>query len=360
MCFRFIQKWLPRILVANDWNCPENLELNLFWNAIERCEVPIEAINLQANRPLSSLFLRVKDIRHLAVHRIPDVSIASIDAMITDAIYIARVFRDDSYVPKFNLWREKLEYFSKVLRVSSGNLDTARIVDSIRTKKEDNISSQEKLSQEIDALKNEILGKEQQILTLQGEYNTHLTNEMDLVRRARDGGRPNIQEVKPLGNFKWLEECLTLYLDRDAPNLKPAENLSGNVIMLQQIGFRQIPPPRPNVGVGLNMRGASGIDSNVSLMPAQQNTTAILHYSREHGLNVLHRTSHSWFRPGSIYDISNTDGQKNISRIPGLGRRAVSGPVTSTRSRNRAPTPIPATATIFDLTGDDDDDVMEG
>ncbi|KAJ8060731.1 hypothetical protein OCU04_011035 [Sclerotinia nivalis] len=357
MCYRFVQKWLPRILVANEWDCPENIELNLWWKAIDQCHIPIEAIGPQPRRQLNTIFLRVQNIRHLAVHRLPDISIASIQDMIIDALDIAEVFRDDSLIPKLKLWREKLDYFLKLIRDSRGNLDVARKIDSIYTLKEDNISSQEKIRTEIEALKNEILVKEQQINALQGEYNTHLRKEDEIINRARAGDRPIIQEAEPLGNFKWLEECFTLNLDRDAPNLKPAESLSGEVIRIQRIGIKPFAPVRPNNAVVPNTNGGSRVDPNVGVVAGGNNLTINPNLPGGPDINgVPHMgLSRTGSTPAMIpipgaNDILYTNVPKNLVGIPGLGRRAVSGPVLSSRERQ----PIPAAAVIVDLTEDDD------
>ncbi|KAF7856006.1 hypothetical protein EAF04_009962 [Stromatinia cepivora] len=361
-CYRFVQKWLPRILVANEWDCPENIELNLWWKAIDECHIPIEAIGPQPRRQLNTIFLRVQNIRHFAVHRLPDISIASIQDMIIDALDIAEVFRDDSLVPKLKLWREKLDYFLKLIRDSRGNLDAARKIDSINTLKEDNISSQEKLRKEIEALKNEILAKEQQINTLQGEYNTHLTKENEIINRARAGDRPIVQEAEPLGNFKWLEECFTLNLDRDAPNLKPAENLSGEVIRIRSIGIKPFAPVRPNNAGVSNMNGGSRVDPNVRAVTGGNGLTINPNLPRRPDINGAPHMGLS--RTGSTPAMNPLPGAndrlytnipKNLVGIPGLGRRAVSGPILPSRERQ----PIPASAVIVDLTEDDNDVMVE-
>ncbi|APA15917.1 predicted protein [Sclerotinia sclerotiorum 1980 UF-70] len=358
MCYRFVQKWLPRILVANEWDCPENIELNLWWKAIDECQIPIEAIGPQPSRPLGTIFRRVPNIRHFAVHRLPDISIANIQDMITDALDIAKVFRDDFLVPKLKLWREKLEYFSKLIRDSRSNFYVARKIDSIHALKEDNIKSQEKLRKDIEALKNEILVKEQQISSLQGEYNTHLTKENEIINRARIGDRPIIQEAEPLGNFKWLEECFTLNLDRDAPNLKPAENLSGEVIRIQNIGLRRFAPGMPSNSGVANMNVSSRL--NLGAVTGGNNLAINPNPPRRPDINSTPHVGLS--RTGSKPAIIPIPGANNmlyshvpnnLVGIPGLGRRAVSGPVLSSRGRQ----PIPATAVIIDLT-DQDDDVM--
>ncbi|CAD6448923.1 575cd2aa-6a3d-4721-9698-c48cb01147e2 [Sclerotinia trifoliorum] len=358
MCYRFVQKWLPRILVANEWDCPENIELNLWWKAIDECHIPIEAIGPQPSRPLNAIFRRVQNIRHLAVHRLPDISIANIQDMIIDALDIAKVFRDDSLVPKLKLWREKLKYFSELIRDSQGSLDVARKIDSIHTLKEDNIRIQEKLRKDVEALKNEILVKEQQISTLQGEYNTHLKKENDIIKRARTGDRPIIQEAEPLGNFKWLEKCFTLALDRDAPNLKPAENLSGEVIRIQNIGATPFVQAVPNNAGVANMN----VESRINLGPVAGGSNLAINPNLSHGPDINGTPHVGLLRAGSTpamipipgaNDVLYTHVPSKLVGIPGLGRRTVTGPTLSSRGRQ----PIPATAVIIDLT-DEDYDVM--
>ncbi|ESZ92481.1 hypothetical protein SBOR_7144 [Sclerotinia borealis F-4128] len=282
ICYRFVEKWLPKILVANGWDCPDAIELNLWWNAIDACQIPVEAINLPEDRTLAQIFNRVKHIRHHAVHRLPDISIAIIQEMIKDALDISKVFRDDSFVPKLRLWREKLEYFLQIMVASRGDFVTARKLDYMKRLKHDNLSSRNKLLQDIEALRREVLAKEQQVNTLQDEYSDHCMNENELIDNLRNG-RPNVQEAgqypQLLGTFKWLEECFTLNLDRDAPNVRPEQNISGQVIQFQTVGMRRAAPiggmvgmasganigGGGNIGDGNRMNGGSRVDANVNL-----------------------------------------------------------------------------------------------
>ncbi|KAG4025172.1 hypothetical protein MFRU_064g00090 [Monilinia fructicola] len=305
MCYRFVQKWLPKVLEANEWDCPDAIELSCWWRALDNCQIPIEAISPGLHRPLDTLFRRVKDIRHFAVHRLPDIAISSIQEMITDALDIAKMFRDDSYVPQLNLWREKLEYFLRVLLAARGNLETARELDSINTLKQNNMKGQDKLNQEITALEMEIQVKRQRISSLQQEYQVLCTNENGIINGKRDVTEVQSAEQFPrsLSTLKWLEECFTLNLDRDAPNVRDEASLSGQLIKLKTIGSRPIFAARTNIGGGGN----------------RSNTDAGLRLS--------------------------------LNGIPGLGRRAFSGPVLRSHVRE----PIPSTAFVVDLTGDDDD-----
>lgn len=357
MCYRFVEKWLPKVLEANEWDCLDAIELSLWWRALDECQIPIEAIGPGNHRPLDILFRYVKDIRHFAVHRLTNIPINTIQQMITDSLDMAKIFRDDSYIPKFNLWREKLSYFLELVRAARGNLDTARKLDSINTLKEENKSGQDKLHQEIKDLQKEIDAKKQQINALQGEYRDHCKNEIEITNRVR--GEPHIQEARQcsrsLGNLKWLEECFTLHLDRDAPNIMVEHNLSGRLIKLSTIGREPI-PARSNVGVGPNIDGGGGINlfiENGNFMPGQQNPQVNLDIALRPGFNGIPGipgipTLSS--NPG-INGLPGIPGIPSLNSIPGLGRRAFSGPVLPSHGRQV----IPSTAIIIDLTGDDDD-----
>ncbi|KAB8298583.1 hypothetical protein EYC80_000762 [Monilinia laxa] len=305
MCYRFVEKWLPKVLEANEWDCPDAIELSCWWRALDNCQIPIEAIGPGLHRPLGTIFRRVKDIRHFAVHRLPDIAINSFQDMITDALDIAKMFRDESYVPKLKLWRKKLEYFLRVMLAARGNLAIARELDSINTLKENNTSGQDKLNHEIVALEMEIRVKRQQLINLQQEYQVHCTNENEIINGERDVIEAQSDERSPrsLSTLKWLEECFTLNLDRDAPNVREEASLSGQLIELKTIGSRPILAARTNIGGSENTFNA---DAGPRL-----------------GLNG----------------------------IPDLGRRAFSGPVYRSHVRDA----IPSTAFVIDLTGDDYD-----
>ncbi|RAL58931.1 hypothetical protein DID88_009222 [Monilinia fructigena] len=303
MCYRFVEKWLPKVLKANEWDCPDAIELSYWWRALDNCQIPIEAIGPGLHRPLGTIFRRVKDIRHFAVHRLPDIAINSFQDMITDALDIAKMFRDDSYVPKLKLWREKLEYFLRIMLAARGNLETARELDSINTLKENNTSGQDKLNQEIVSLEMEVQVKRQQLINLQQEYQAHCTNENEVTHGERDVVEVQSAERFPrsLSTLKWLEECFTLDLDRDAPNVREAASLSGQLIELKTIGSRPIVAARTNID-------------------------------------------------GSE-DTFNADAgpRLGLNGIPGLGQRAFSGPVLRSHVREA----IPSTAFVIDLTEDD-------
>ncbi|QSZ32372.1 hypothetical protein DSL72_001946 [Monilinia vaccinii-corymbosi] len=321
MCYRFVEKWLPKVLDANEWDCPDAIELSCWWRALEKCQIPIEAISPGRHRPLGTLFGRVKDIRHFAVHRLPDIPINSIQEMVTDTLDIAKMFGDDSHLLKLNLWKEKLEYFSKVMLAAHGNLDTTRKLDAINSLKESNANDQSKLNQEIVALEMEIQAKKQQIDNLQEEYRGHCKNESEIINE--DGGGIAVQGAekcsRSLGTLKWLEECFTLNLDRDAPNAREEANLSGQLIELKNVGFKPLPPARSNIGGGENT-----FHADVHIVASQQN--------------------------GLLFP--DTGPRLDLSGIPGLGRRAFSVPPLRSHVRQA----IPSNAVIFDLTGDDDDD----
>ncbi|KAF7939299.1 uncharacterized protein EAE97_007379 [Botrytis byssoidea] len=330
MCYRFVQKWLPEVLNANTWECPENVELNLWWGALNECHIPVEAIGRQARTSLNSLFARVTGIRHLAVHRLTQVAIDSIKAMIEDALEIAHIFRDDIFVPEFELWKEKLAYCLEVDRKASGKPIMVRRLNAISTMKEYNASSQDKLNKEIFALRAELLEKEKKAERLHQEYNSLLRSETDTIDLASNGGKLSDEETKHLGDFKALEECFTLNFDRKAPNPEPAENFSGHLIMLSEVG----------------MCGPSRADTNrpINGQSSIQNPTV----SHGTGINGL---------PSRLEPIArNAYGTPvDISDNSGLGQRTASGPV----STSHAGQPIPATAVVVDLT-EDGDAIMVG
>ncbi|TEY82433.1 hypothetical protein BOTCAL_0029g00210 [Botryotinia calthae] len=320
MCYRFAQKWLPKIIDANIWECPENVELNLWWGVICQCQIPVEAIAQEARCSLNTLFIRVTGIRHLAVHRLTQVAISSIKSMIGDAMEIAHIFRDDIFVLKFNLWQEKLDYCLEVYRKASGKPIIVRRLDAIKTLKEDNAVDQDKVQKEIFALKAELLKKEQKMEQLRKEYSAHLRSETDTIELARIGGKLNDQEIKQLGDFKHLEECFTLNFDRNAPNPEPAEDFSGELIALSKVGYMDFRnrylPPRQSNGGGPITNGGNRLDNNAGLMSG--NTRV------------------------------DTNGPMN-------GQRTASGPVSTSHIGQ----PTSATAVIVDLTEEDDDAMVE-
>ncbi|TGO67103.1 hypothetical protein BOTNAR_0048g00350 [Botryotinia narcissicola] len=330
MCYRFVQKWLPKVLNANTWECPENVELNLWWGALNECEIPVEAIGRQARTSLNSLFARVTGIRHLAVHRLTQVAIDSIKAMIEDALEIAHIFRDDIFVPEFELWKEKLAYCLEVDRKASGKPIMVRRLNAISTMKEYNASSQDKLNKEIFALKAELLEKEKKAERLHQEYNSLVRSETDTIELASNGGKLGVEETKHLGDFKALEECFTLNFDRKAPNPEPAENFSGHLIMLSEVG----------------MRGPSRADTNrpINGQSSIQNPTV------SHGTGINGLPSRPEPIPRNAYGTP-----KDINDNSGLGQRTASGPVSTSHTELR----IPATAAVVDLT-EEDDAIMVG
>ncbi|KAF5868282.1 putative ubiquinol-cytochrome-c reductase cytochrome c1 protein [Botrytis fragariae] len=355
MCYRFVQKWLPNMLNANTWECPENVELNLWWGAMNECQIPVEAIGRQARFSLNSLFLRVSGIRHLAVHRLTQVAIDSIKAMIEDALEIAHIFRDDIFVPEFELWKEKLDYCLEVDRKASGMPIMVRRLDAIKTMREDNASCQDKLQKEIFALRAELLEKEQKVARLHGEYIALGVSETDTIELAHNGGKLSDEEVKHLGDFKSLEECFTLNFDRNAPNPEPAENFSGNLIMLSRVGS----PPRPGSGGGPMANWGTRLDKNARLMRGNSRVDTngpINSQSSIHKPTVSHGTGINalLLRPEPI--ARNAYGTPmNITDNPGSDERTASGSV----SKSHTEQPNPATAVVVDLTEDDDDVMVE-
>ncbi|THV50807.1 hypothetical protein BGAL_0135g00200 [Botrytis galanthina] len=325
MCYRFVQKWLPDMLNANTWECPENVELNLWWGAINECEIPVEAIGRQARNSLGSLFARVTGIRHLAVHRLTRVAIDSIRAMIEDALEIAHIFRDEVFVPEFELWKEKLTYCLEVDRKASGKPIIVRRLDAISTMKEYNASSQDKLNKEIFALKAELLEKEQKAERLHQEYNSLVRSETDTIELASNGGELSNEETKHLGDFKALEECFTLKFDRKAPNPEPAENFSGHLIMLSEVG----------------MRGNSRVDTNRPI----NGQSSIHNPTVSHGTGINGLPS----KPETI--ARNAYGTPmDITDKSGSGQRTARRPVSTSHTGQR----LTATAVVVDLTEDDD------
>ncbi|KAK6603699.1 ubiquinol-cytochrome-c reductase cytochrome c1 [Botrytis cinerea] len=363
MCYRFAQKWLPKIIDENIWECPENVELNLWWGVICQCQIPVEAIAQEARYSLNTLFIRVTGIRHLAVHRLTQVAISSIKSMIGDALAIAHIFRDDIFVPKFNLWQEKLDYCLEVYRKASGKPIIVRRLDAIKTLKEDNAVDQDKLQKEIFALKAELLKKEQKMEQLRKEYSAHLRSETDTIELARIGGKLNDQEIKQLGDFKCLEECFTLNFDRNAPNPEPAEDFSGELIALSRVGqieFRnRYLPPRPSNGGGPLMNGSNKLDNNAGLMSGNikvdtngpMNGQSSIHnptFSHGTGIDGLPSRPEPIARNAWVAPM-------NIANTPSLGQRTASGPVSTSHIGQ----PISATAVIVDLTEEDDDAMVE-
>lgn len=325
MCYRFVQKWLPDMLNANTWECPENVELNLWWGAINECEIPVEAIGRQARNSLGSLFARVTGIRHLAVHRLTQVAIDSIRAMIEDALEIAHIFRDEVFVPEFELWKEKLTYCLEVDRKASGKPIIVRRLDAISTMKEYNASSQDKLNKEIFALKAELLEKEQKAERLHQEYNSLVRSETDTIELASNGGELSNEETKHLGDFKALEECFTLKFDRKAPNPEPAENFSGHLIMLSEVG----------------MRGNRRVDTNRPI-----NGQSSIHNSTvSHGTGINGLPSKPEPIARNAYDTP-----MDITDKSGSGQRTASRSVSTSHTGQR----LTATAVVVDLTEDDD------
>ncbi|KAF7935081.1 uncharacterized protein EAE98_003126 [Botrytis deweyae] len=316
MCYRFVQKWLPKMLLANTWECPENVELNLW---------------------------------------LTQVAIDSIKAMIEDALEIAHIFRDDIFVPKFELWKEKIEYCLEVDRKASGRPIMVRRLDAINAMRKDNASNQDKLQKEIFALKAELLEKEQKVERLQREYVALVASETDTMELARNGGKLGIEETKHLGDFKALEECFTLNFDRNAPNPEPAENFSGDLIMLSAVGSLPGAGSRGGPIANWGIR----LEKNARLMPGNSRVDTngpINGQSRIHNPTVSHGTGMNGLpsRPEPI--ARNAYGTPmNVTDSAGLGPRTASGQVSTSHTGQ----PIPAAAVVVDLTKDDDEIMVE-
>ncbi|KAF7887891.1 uncharacterized protein EAF01_011045 [Botrytis porri] len=355
MCYRFVQKWLPDMLNANTWECPENVELNLWWGAMSECHIPVEAIGRQARFSLDSLFLRVSGIRHLAVHRLTQVAIDSIRAMIEDALEIAHIFRDDIFVPEFELWKEKLEYCLEIDRKASGKPIMVRRLDAIIAMKEDNEIWQDKLQKEIFALTAELEGKKEKVARLHQEYKVLGISETDTIELAKNGGKLSDEEMKHLGDFKSLEKSFTLNFDRNAPNPEPAENFSGELIMLSQVGS----PHRPGRGGGPMANRGTRRDNNARFMRGNSRGDTngpINDRSSIHNPTVSHGTGINGLpsKPKSI--ARNAYGTPMaITDNPGLDQKPASGPVSTSHTGQT----VPAEAIVVDLTEDDDDVMVE-
>ncbi|KAI9642605.1 hypothetical protein NHQ30_009410 [Ciborinia camelliae] len=369
MCYRFVQKWLPRMLNANKWDCPDAIELNLWWRVLDGCTIPAEAIKAPKNSSLAKIFDRIQHIRHLAVHRIPSVSIQTIQAMVTDALDLAVVLKDDSFVPKLRLWMEKLDYFLKVIRAARGDLDRARKLDSINTEKQKNMDDQDKLHQDINDLENQIRKKQQEINALKGEYDGHCAKENELIANGR---LSNVVQEAELGNSKWTDDCFTIDLDRNAPDVRPVEIHSDNIIHLQTVGIKPWVPTTNS--------GSRVVETHVNLSNGRHTPILNNTFSPSPGPNGMPRmgvfraasTPGRVARPPGINgpaDASNAGsiagipglgqvaGASNlgsVAGIPGLGQTASSGPVLRSNDRQ----PMHLTAGIVDLTGPSDDDAM--
>ncbi|KAF7956202.1 hypothetical protein EAE96_005122 [Botrytis aclada] len=355
MCYRFVQKWLPDMVDANTWECPENVELNLWWNALNECMIPVEAIGLQPRSPLNSLFARVTGIRHLAVHRLTQVAISSIKAMIEDALEMAHIFRDDIFVPDFELWKGKLEYCLEVDRKASGRPIMVRKLDAINTMKKDNASSQDKLQKEIFALEAELREKKLKVKQLNLEYTSLQRSETETIELASNGGRLSHEETQHLGDFKWLEKCFALNFDRNAPNPEPADNLSGDLIILANVGY----PPGPGSGGSPITNWGTRLDDNARIMRGNNrvDTNGPMNgQSSIHNPTFSHGTGINGLPPRPEPVARHVYGTSmNMTDNPGSGQRTASGPVSIPHIRQ----PIPATAIIVDLTGDDGDAMIE-
>jgi hypothetical protein len=70
--WHFARQWIPDLLLRNGWHIPEAGELKLWWDSFADRQLPQHALDLNVHFQmphLEGLFIRIKQIRHTAVHR---------------------------------------------------------------------------------------------------------------------------------------------------------------------------------------------------------------------------------------------------------------------------------------------------
>jgi hypothetical protein len=93
VCFDFAMKWMPNLLKEKGWDTPEAVELNMWGYLLSKCDLPANAVDSGIAELTEDLFLRINQIRHSAVHRLP-TSTMGIKEMVEDATRFAEAFRD--------------------------------------------------------------------------------------------------------------------------------------------------------------------------------------------------------------------------------------------------------------------------
>lgn len=67
-CYYFAQRWIPDLLHANRWDCPEAVELSK-WREFLPTSLPANAVRPMSNYTLNKALANAVQVRNKAVHR---------------------------------------------------------------------------------------------------------------------------------------------------------------------------------------------------------------------------------------------------------------------------------------------------
>jgi hypothetical protein len=91
--FSFLEKWAPEVLKQKGWTDPEEAELSYLCDAVKMCTVPARALNLGWSRNVYPE--RVRDNRHMAVHRQKYVPVCLLLEMIKEATSLSACLKTE-------------------------------------------------------------------------------------------------------------------------------------------------------------------------------------------------------------------------------------------------------------------------
>ncbi|MCJ1482785.1 hypothetical protein MMC06_002951 [Schaereria dolodes] len=108
-CFDFGKKWLPEILAAKGWECPESVELNIWaYTLLKKTgTIPPTAFNSVAEKDFAQVLSAIPKIRHTAVHRLQTTA-AGILSMVETAIALANMLKDEARASELDRIRKGL------------------------------------------------------------------------------------------------------------------------------------------------------------------------------------------------------------------------------------------------------------
>lgn len=91
MCFAFAEREMPKVLIAQNWTCPQAVELSRW---VEEFSTRPELF--AGNQPSKELLQSVECIRHIAVHRKP-LTTQELQQRVADAITLATLLAVPQY-----------------------------------------------------------------------------------------------------------------------------------------------------------------------------------------------------------------------------------------------------------------------
>ncbi|RYP90803.1 hypothetical protein DL770_003064 [Monosporascus sp. CRB-9-2] len=123
-CFEFLQKWLPSTLEQKGWECASSIELTKSMRLIARnaAGIPKEAFIDLGNIPLEQILFAANELRHSAVHRLPNTA-RGIRDLCKSAVTLATTLGDNIRAIKLEEMCHELDDKMETMKLNKNALE---------------------------------------------------------------------------------------------------------------------------------------------------------------------------------------------------------------------------------------------